>query len=71
MATNHVFPFFRQLRSRTSFDGSFPSDDRTDLSLSRENLPSGKRKDVIITFGLVSTLNPMINTRTGASKLSA
>lgn len=60
MATNHVFPLFRQLRSRTSFEGSFPSDERTDLSLSMENLPSGKRKDVIITFSLSVTLNTSI-----------
>lgn len=59
MATNHVFPFLRQLKSRTNFEGSFSNDERTDLSLSRENLPSGKRKDVIITFALSVTLNPL------------
>jgi hypothetical protein len=50
MATNHVLSFLRQLRSNTSLDLSPPRAERTDCNRSRENLPSGKRKDVIITY---------------------
>ena len=56
IATNQVLSFRRQLRSKTSLDLSPPSADRTDSSLSLENLPSGKRNDVMITFtGTISS----------------
>lgn len=51
MATNQVLSFLRQLRSRTSLDLSLFSAKATDFNRSRENLPSGKRKDVSITCG--------------------
>jgi hypothetical protein len=50
IATNHVLAFLRQLRSKTSLDISFPNDERTAFSRSRENLPSGKRKEVMMTY---------------------
>ena len=58
MATNQVLSFRRQLRSKTSLDRSPPSADRTDSSRSLENLPSGKRNDVMITCtGAISLLS--------------
>lgn len=50
MATNHVSPLRRQLRSMTSFEVSLSSALSTDCKRSKENLPDGKRKDVIMTF---------------------
>ena len=50
MATNQVSSFLRQLRSRTSFDLSPPRAEMMDCNRSEENLPSGKRKDVMMTY---------------------
>jgi hypothetical protein len=52
MATYQVSPFLRQLRSMTSFSLSPPKACRTASSRSWENLPSGKRKDVMMTYYL-------------------
>ena len=50
MATNHVLPFFRQLKSKTSFDLSSPRAERIAFKRSGEKLPSGNRYDVMITY---------------------
>ena len=50
MATNHVSPLRRQLRSMTSFEVSLFKALSTDCRRSRENLPEGKRKDVMMTL---------------------
>lgn len=52
IATNQVSAFRRQLRSMTSLLLSLSNDKRTDSSRSRENLPLGKRNDVIMTYCL-------------------
>ncbi len=52
MATNHEFPFLLQLRSMTSLFLWSPSAQRTSFNRSIENLPFGKRYDVIITYYL-------------------
>lgn len=57
IATNQVSSFFRQLRSMTSFSLSPSSAARTELSRSCENFPSGKRKDVIMTYCLSQRLS--------------
>jgi hypothetical protein len=54
MATNHVLSFLRQLRSKTSLDLSPPRAVRTDCNRTSENLPSGKRKEVITTYKKMS-----------------
>lgn len=50
IATNQVSSLRLQERSRTSFDLSLPSVLRIDCNLANSNLPSGKRKDVTITY---------------------
>lgn len=50
MATNQVAPLRRQLKSMTSLEVSLSRAASTDLRRSRENLPSGKRNEVIMTF---------------------
>jgi hypothetical protein len=50
MATYQEVPTRRQERSRTSFEVSFPKAERTDWRRGRENVPEGKRKDVIMTY---------------------
>lgn len=52
MATNQVLPLRRQLRSMTSFEVSLSRALSTDCRRSRENLPEGKRKDVMMTYSL-------------------
>ena len=52
MATNQVSPLRRQLRSMTSFEVSLSRALSTDCRRSRENLPEGKRKDVMMTYSL-------------------
>ena len=57
IATNQVSSFLRQLKSKTSFDLSPPRAESTDWSRSRENLPSGKRNEVMITYIPHSTIS--------------
>ena len=50
IATNQVLSFLRQLRSMTSFSLSPSRAATTESRRSWENFPSGKRKDVIMTY---------------------
>lgn len=50
IATNQVSSFLRQLRSMTSFSLSPPRAASTKSRCSCENLPEGKRKEVMMTY---------------------
>lgn len=61
MATNHVEPFLRQLRSTTSLSLSLSRAARTDSSLSRLKRPAGNKKEVMITYFVLASTSSSIH----------